>query len=537
MHADNTNQQEPHEDNGQEHADHKHGKPTKHTAASDNHPPLHRRHNNTLADEDDQPTTVWDLFLDALWKIRSLDSMHSFFDQLSVLVTPTLYGAWPEEPARHSNGVLAELSGDGEGIGLEMDGGDAESDDNVTHIHTDNDDDGDESDEDQDEEESDNEEGNNIDDDGEQDESENGEHNDGNRRNTFADTRHNTTTTNGPRNTTTLSDTCSVLSSSTRSNQENVAPFDVRLTASSPLGIFVRRCQAEFARLRFHGVSELWRAFLYYRHETVGQLQQRSTAFRLWSFDHVLLAMEMDLRGNTRLCEPLADQDLTKGLARGGRGGHGETMKKRGRGGDTDPFIVEKSTQDDSAEGDELASQLASQTLGKSNSIKVDSKNNNTHSVQNITNTTNDNDTTIQHILGDDSGFASQYDSQYKSAEEPSDTYPDFPSNRRHISNSSNAGQDSQSRHTPHNGSSSNNNHDISPLAKPRYLPDPTIGHDTQELLAGLSYTAYGNMSSRTRELGAPRMVSVEDVETMLEFQIERVQRGFFFIFFFRVCD
>ncbi|KAK8154974.1 anaphase-promoting complex subunit 5-domain-containing protein [Phyllosticta citrichinensis] len=56
------------------------------------------------------------------------------------------------------------------------------------------------------------------------------------------------------------------------------APDDdsIKLSRTSPLGMFVRRSQLEFARLQFHDASKLWMAFVSYRQPTASLLQQNS---------------------------------------------------------------------------------------------------------------------------------------------------------------------------------------------------------------------------------------------------------------------
>lgn len=62
----------------------------------------------------------------------------------------------------------------------------------------------------------------------------------------------------------------------------------IRLTRNSPFGIFVRRCQLEFARLQFHDSTELWKEFVKYRQPTINHRRRRNPSFGRMSFDQVL---------------------------------------------------------------------------------------------------------------------------------------------------------------------------------------------------------------------------------------------------------
>jgi anaphase-promoting complex subunit 5 len=62
----------------------------------------------------------------------------------------------------------------------------------------------------------------------------------------------------------------------------------IRLTRNSPFGVFVRRCQLEFARLQFHDSAELWKEFVKYRQPTIGHRRRRNPSFGRMSFDQVL---------------------------------------------------------------------------------------------------------------------------------------------------------------------------------------------------------------------------------------------------------
>lgn len=50
----------------------------------------------------------------------------------------------------------------------------------------------------------------------------------------------------------------------------------VRLSRNSPLGVFVRRCQLEFARLQFHDSVSLWQSFAAFRLPTLQEWKKRN---------------------------------------------------------------------------------------------------------------------------------------------------------------------------------------------------------------------------------------------------------------------
>lgn len=62
----------------------------------------------------------------------------------------------------------------------------------------------------------------------------------------------------------------------------------IRLTRNSPFGVFVRRCQLEFARLQFHDSADIWKEFVKYRQPTIGHRRRRNPSFGGMSFDQVL---------------------------------------------------------------------------------------------------------------------------------------------------------------------------------------------------------------------------------------------------------
>ncbi|KAK4177535.1 putative anaphase-promoting complex subunit 5 [Triangularia setosa] len=72
----------------------------------------------------------------------------------------------------------------------------------------------------------------------------------------------------------------------------------VRLGRNSPFGAFVRRAHVEFVRLRFEGVTELWKVFVRYRQPTAGYWTRRHPQYggRL-SFDQVLMEGEQEWGG------------------------------------------------------------------------------------------------------------------------------------------------------------------------------------------------------------------------------------------------
>ncbi|EGY20923.1 anaphase-promoting complex protein [Verticillium dahliae VdLs.17] len=79
-----------------------------------------------------------------------------------------------------------------------------------------------------------------------------------------------------------------------RQGDEEPDQAGIRLTRNSPFGTFVRRCQLEFSRLRFHDSAELWKEFVKYRQPTVSYRRRRNPSFGRMSFDHVLEVGEHD---------------------------------------------------------------------------------------------------------------------------------------------------------------------------------------------------------------------------------------------------
>ncbi|KAL9127077.1 MAG: hypothetical protein Q9217_003979 [Psora testacea] len=59
----------------------------------------------------------------------------------------------------------------------------------------------------------------------------------------------------------------------------------ILLSRRSPLGVFVRRAQLEFSRLRFQDGVSLWRSFLGYRLPTLAQWKKRNPNASSTSFD------------------------------------------------------------------------------------------------------------------------------------------------------------------------------------------------------------------------------------------------------------
>lgn len=53
-------------------------------------------------------------------------------------------------------------------------------------------------------------------------------------------------------------------------NEQQQQQQRIRLSRTSPLGVFVRRAQLEWARLQFHDASALWTAFVGYKLPTAG---------------------------------------------------------------------------------------------------------------------------------------------------------------------------------------------------------------------------------------------------------------------------
>ena len=71
------------------------------------------------------------------------------------------------------------------------------------------------------------------------------------------------------------------------------SPNRMRLSKASPVGIFVRRAQIEFARLQFHDGVTLWRTFVAYRASTLPQWRKRNQAAGHISFDANLRELDI----------------------------------------------------------------------------------------------------------------------------------------------------------------------------------------------------------------------------------------------------
>lgn len=68
----------------------------------------------------------------------------------------------------------------------------------------------------------------------------------------------------------------------------------VMLSLGSPFGLFVRRACAEFYRLQFHDVTELWKNLVRYRQPTAHYMKRKVPDFARLSFDNVLLTGEKE---------------------------------------------------------------------------------------------------------------------------------------------------------------------------------------------------------------------------------------------------
>ena len=63
------------------------------------------------------------------------------------------------------------------------------------------------------------------------------------------------------------------------------AQSEIRLSRTSPMGVFVRRCQLEFTRLQFHDTMRLWTALLHDKQLTAVTWRQRGHPVGAASFD------------------------------------------------------------------------------------------------------------------------------------------------------------------------------------------------------------------------------------------------------------
>ena len=75
---------------------------------------------------------------------------------------------------------------------------------------------------------------------------------------------------------------------SRRHRAENTRVGSIRLSRNSPFGVFLRRCQLEFARLQFHDSAELWKEFVKYRQPSINHRRRRHPSFDRLNFDQVL---------------------------------------------------------------------------------------------------------------------------------------------------------------------------------------------------------------------------------------------------------
>ena len=80
-----------------------------------------------------------------------------------------------------------------------------------------------------------------------------------------------------------------LLQRQTRQNEgyeeDNEISHRVRFSRTSPLGIFVRRCQLEFARLQFQDGVMLWQSFVIFRSPTLQQWKKRNPSLTSTAFD------------------------------------------------------------------------------------------------------------------------------------------------------------------------------------------------------------------------------------------------------------
>ncbi|KAK3371887.1 anaphase-promoting complex subunit 5-domain-containing protein [Podospora didyma] len=71
-------------------------------------------------------------------------------------------------------------------------------------------------------------------------------------------------------------------------------PSGILLSRGSPFGVFVKRAQLEFTRLRFDHAAELWQTFVKYRQPTAGYWRRRDPKLSRLSFDSVLMTGEQE---------------------------------------------------------------------------------------------------------------------------------------------------------------------------------------------------------------------------------------------------
>lgn len=74
-------------------------------------------------------------------------------------------------------------------------------------------------------------------------------------------------------------------------------PGKMQLSRTSPLGIFVRRAQLEYARLQFHDSLALWRTFIQYRMPTYHAWAKRNPMYSHTKVDANLVELGLDPDG------------------------------------------------------------------------------------------------------------------------------------------------------------------------------------------------------------------------------------------------
>lgn len=82
------------------------------------------------------------------------------------------------------------------------------------------------------------------------------------------------------------------------------------LSRTSPLGIFVRRAELEYARMQLHDTSKLWTAYLKYRSSTAATYQKRNTGDGRVSLDANLDGIDLNGSALMQVVYGDLDEDL-----------------------------------------------------------------------------------------------------------------------------------------------------------------------------------------------------------------------------------
>ncbi|KAI1405130.1 anaphase-promoting complex subunit 5-domain-containing protein [Hypoxylon fuscum] len=93
---------------------------------------------------------------------------------------------------------------------------------------------------------------------------------------------------------------------------EAPGPEVILLSRNSPFGSFVRRCQLEFTRLRFHDTGEVWKDFVRYRQTTAAYYRRKTPSFQRLSFDQVLLTSEPEWGSGVEAVASIAYGDMLR---------------------------------------------------------------------------------------------------------------------------------------------------------------------------------------------------------------------------------